>query len=727
MGDVQRAGQYCDSIVQTVAVIGEDSFAPLFVEHLRDLWSQVYGECDLVENALGEATKRQAEAAQLAYQQQQQAQYAYEQALAEQARQAQVQGQGHTQMQPDGQGGYFVPQQPQQGQVQMQRAAMASPTVSQGSDGSQPPPQSPQDGSGNVPAGAANGSNANARGSEGGGAQQATPSKSILGGLGNILSQTISSVTSRCVPRVLYRATDLSSSVWSLEYAHLTVILTLCVRICASVCICLRGVDSGKGINADDMTMYYDEKLKRWVDPAAPESSEAAVTGPPPTVAQSPAPAPAPSGSDEADRSEPGSASGTDDLMAPPPSFRKKKRGARGVPARTSTSGLPGATQLITPGVPSIASDGEPKSFSANETGEGAVLNAAGTGAAAESGVGAGGEEGVAGDEGEGQVVAPDPLSGLGFAVFTPPVSAPTEDGGAADADGTSAGGVDDWLEFKPPEPVSDSDNEGSDDNGLGNVVSGAGSDGVGVGPGMGALSGPLPGMSSPTDGTAAASWMDGGEDIAGLSGGGDEWSGAGSGDGAAGVDDFTAGMAFSAPPGMNLGFLPDTDDGQESTGHSSSEQEELAPTAYWGGGSGSLGTAEPAPEPEHGPEFDTVSESAGKGESTAAADSDEEDTDDDSALAAARSAQTARLAAQIARLKRAGGSADGDVVSATSTSARDRIAEQPPAIDQNADDDDEESEFDPCVKRRSTSPCSLTVAICGAQARTQFALIPRV
>ena len=94
MGDVQRAGQYCDSIVQTVAVIGEDSFAPLFVEHLRDLWSQVYGECDLVENALGEATKRQAEAAQLAYQQQQQAQYAYEQALAEQARQAQVQGQG---------------------------------------------------------------------------------------------------------------------------------------------------------------------------------------------------------------------------------------------------------------------------------------------------------------------------------------------------------------------------------------------------------------------------------------------------------------------------------------------------------------------------------------------------------------------------------------------------------------------------------------------------------
>jgi hypothetical protein len=221
MGDVPRARQYCDSIVQTVAVIGEDSFTPSFVERLRDLQSQVYGECELVENALGEVTKRQAEAAQLAYQQQQQAQYAYEQALAEQARQAQVQGQGHAQMQPDGQGGYFVPQQPQQGvqgqqqgHVHMQGGVMASPTVSQGSDGIQPPPQSPQDGSGNVPADAPDGGNANAGGPESGGAQQATPSKSILGGLGNILSQTISSVTSRCVPCINSHATDLS--LWSL-------------------------------------------------------------------------------------------------------------------------------------------------------------------------------------------------------------------------------------------------------------------------------------------------------------------------------------------------------------------------------------------------------------------------------------------------------------------------------------------------------------------------------
>eukprot|EP01043_Picozoa_sp_COSAG02_P019248 COSAG02_NODE_920_length_15934_cov_11.363751_9_plen_621_part_00 len=479
------------------------------------------------------------------------------------------------------------------------------------------------------------------------------------------------------------------------------------------------------------MTMYYDEKLKRWVDPAAPESSEATVAGPPPTGAQSPAPAPAPapSGSGEADRSEPGSVSGTDDLMAPPPSFRKKKRGARGAPAKTSTGGLPGTTHLMTPGVPNGASNGEPKSFSANETGEGAVPEVADTGAAVEPGVGAGGEEGVAGDDSEGKVVAPDPLSELGFAVFTPPVSTPTEDGGDADADGAIAGGVDDWLEFKPPEPVPDSDDEGSDDNGEGNLggaVSGAGSDGVGVGPGMGTLSRPLPGMSSPTDGTAAASWMDGGEDTAGLSGGGDEWSGAGSGDGAPGVDDFTAGMAFSAPPGMNLGFLPETEDGQESTDNSPSEQEQPAPTAYWGGGSDSPRTAEPEPEPEPEPVPDTVSDFADKGES-AAVDSDEEnDAADDSALAAARAAQTARLAAQIARLKRAGESADGDA-SVAATSVRDRSAEQPPPVDQNADDDDEESEFDPCVKRCSMPPCLVTVGICGAQARTEFALLPLV
>ena len=202
---MSRARQYCDSIVQTVATLGEQSFALSFVERLRDLQSQVYGECELVQNALGEATKRQAEAARQAYQQQQQAQYAYEQALAEQARQAQAQGQGQVQMQPNGQGGYFVPQQhhqgmhdPHQGQAQPQGA---SPTLSQGSDGNQPPPQSPQDQSG-VSAVAGNGGTANAAGPEGSGdagAQQLAPSKSILGGLGNILSQTISSVTSRCV------------------------------------------------------------------------------------------------------------------------------------------------------------------------------------------------------------------------------------------------------------------------------------------------------------------------------------------------------------------------------------------------------------------------------------------------------------------------------------------------------------------------------------------------
>ena len=195
MGDMPRTRQYCDQIVQMVASVGEDRFAPIFVERLRDLQSQVYGECELVHNALGEATKRQAEAAQQAYQQQQQAQYAYQQALAEQARQAQAQGQGQGQMQPDGQGGYYMPTQPDQavqGQQQQQQH--------QGGPSGAPPPPSPQEP--NSSGGGDAGPNGTApSGSEGGGsggdAIGNTPSKSILGGLGNILSQTISSVTNR--------------------------------------------------------------------------------------------------------------------------------------------------------------------------------------------------------------------------------------------------------------------------------------------------------------------------------------------------------------------------------------------------------------------------------------------------------------------------------------------------------------------------------------------------
>ena len=119
-----------------------------------------------------------------------------------------------------------------------------------------------------------------------------------------------------------------------------------------------RGADAG--INADDMTMYYDEKLKRWVDPAAPETSEDAVVGPPPIGVQSQALA-----KDEPARPEPDGSSGTADLMAPPPSFRKK-RGARGTPAKTSTAALPGGPTVLAPG----ALSGGETNFSSNNTEE---------------------------------------------------------------------------------------------------------------------------------------------------------------------------------------------------------------------------------------------------------------------------------------------------------------------------------------------------------------------
>ena len=36
-------------------------------------------------------------------------------------------------------------------------------------------------------------------------------------------------------------------------------------------------------INADEMTMYYDEKLGKWVDPSSPEGAvDSAAAGPPP-------------------------------------------------------------------------------------------------------------------------------------------------------------------------------------------------------------------------------------------------------------------------------------------------------------------------------------------------------------------------------------------------------------------------------------------------------------
>ena len=86
-----------------------------------------------------------------------------------------------------------------------------------------------------------------------------------------------------------------------------------------------------KEVNADDMTMYYDEKLKRWVDPNDADSLKPVeAVAPPPTGA---APAPAPALQDAA-AGGPGPAGATtpakvedtsNDLMAPPPSFRRRK------------------------------------------------------------------------------------------------------------------------------------------------------------------------------------------------------------------------------------------------------------------------------------------------------------------------------------------------------------------------------------------------------------------
>lgn len=479
-----------------------------------------------------------------------------------------------------------------------------------------------------------------------------------------------------------------------------------------------RGVDAG--INADDMTMYYDEKLKRWVDPAAPESSEAVVAGPPPIKVQDQTPAPEPV------RSEPGGSSGTADLMAPPPSFRKK-RGARGTPAKTSTAALPGGPAMLTPGVPS----GGETNFSAEGT-EGVSASAGGS-ATDEAEVGPD-MQGAASGESEAAGSAPSALGG--FAVFTPAVSASAEGGEDGDADGDDhLRAADEWLEFKPPEPEPDSDDEGHENSGDGSGAAGEDGYSDNLAPGMGLPSDTLPGMNSPSDGTAAASWMGAGEDIAGLIGG-DEWSGTGGGGGGGelgAVDDFTAGLAFSAPPGMEVGVTTQAEDTEELSGDARDDsspvgQVELAPTAYWGGGSGSIAEDEatqgPEPEPEptpepdlatHGAQIPDASQDAMDGASMGAEQDDDMlgTAESDSPLAAARAAQTARLAAQIARLKRASDSADGDDVApaAAASDSGSGDGEHPPPVDQ--DEDDEESEFDPCVIRPTSL---LTVPICAGK-----------
>jgi len=106
------------------------------------------------------------------------------------------------------------------------------------------------------------------------------------------------------------------------------------------------GKQQDDGINADDMTMcahpsprtaaassmaddavarYYDEKLKRWVDPSSPEGDAPAAVGPPPTAGGPATPEPAAAAASSPSAAGDGENGATQDLMAPPPSFRKKK------------------------------------------------------------------------------------------------------------------------------------------------------------------------------------------------------------------------------------------------------------------------------------------------------------------------------------------------------------------------------------------------------------------
>jgi hypothetical protein len=70
----------------------------------------------------------------------------------------------------------------------------------------------------------------------------------------------------------------------------------------------------------DDNTMFYDEKLKRWIDPGAPEEAGAGGGGlPPPPIT-------APTGESFAPQMAAAAPSETDDMMAPPPLRKPKKK-----------------------------------------------------------------------------------------------------------------------------------------------------------------------------------------------------------------------------------------------------------------------------------------------------------------------------------------------------------------------------------------------------------------
>lgn len=122
--------------------------------------------------------------------------------------------------------------------------------------------------------------------------------------------------------------------------------------------------NSTKATLGDEMSMYYDEKLKRWVDPSDPSTSEEpAGLAPPPTAMSAPAadgggapptlgaPGSAPAALSEAAAATPEPY----DMMAPAP-LRKRKpsRRASAAPATPSTPAAtlfmvtPQATPIIT-------------------------------------------------------------------------------------------------------------------------------------------------------------------------------------------------------------------------------------------------------------------------------------------------------------------------------------------------------------------------------------------
>ena len=77
------------------------------------------------------------------------------------------------------------------------------------------------------------------------------------------------------------------------------------------------------------MEMYYDEKLKRWVDPSDPDSMKPVDDiAPPPTDAQ---PSAAKGDTPPAQPAALGAEDAVGDLMTPPPSFRRRRKQNRSV------------------------------------------------------------------------------------------------------------------------------------------------------------------------------------------------------------------------------------------------------------------------------------------------------------------------------------------------------------------------------------------------------------